>query len=74
MTYITIESGLDYQTARGLEQNYIIFYETFKPGVRYYNQINGISLKNPNLEAYTASALRFMIDRAENWLLNQVGK
>jgi len=74
LTYMTIESGLDYETARGLEQNYIIFYETLKPGIQYYNQINGISPKNPNLEVYTARAFKFMIDRAENWLLNQAGK
>jgi len=74
LKYSTIESGLDYNTARGLEQHYMLIYMTLKPGIKPYNQINGISPFNPNIEAYTFAALKFLIDRFENWALNKSGK
>ncbi len=40
------------ETARGLEELLILQCETLKPGILQYNQIHGVSLKNPNRTIY----------------------
>jgi len=76
LEYQTVDKGLTKDQARGLEQYYIISNDTLKPKIdnRRYNQIKGISSRNPRLIEYLIETIKYLGDRAENWVLDQFGR
>ena len=52
-----VARNISAETARGLEEYYILECGTLKKGEFQYNQIHGVSAKNPNYMIYWNSAL-----------------
>ena len=67
--FYPVAQGLSKAEARGLEQKLIDQYW----GPMLGNKINGISPNNPNYEKYMNAAKDFLMDRAENELLDMLG-
>ena len=63
-------SGLDYATARGLEEIGMIQCHTLNPGNPKNNQIHGISSQNKKGGLYMEAAGNYLSNKAENWVLN----
>ena len=65
-------SGLSYAEARGLEEIGMIECHTLNPTNPINNQIRGISPKNKSGETYMNSAVSYLENKAENFLLNLI--
>ena len=63
-------SDLTYAEARGLEEIGMIECHTLNPTNPQNNQIHGISAKNPRGDMYIQAASDYLLNRAENSLLN----
>jgi hypothetical protein len=63
-------SGVSYNEARGLEEIGMIECHTLNPGRIGYNQIHGISPMNVNGVRYMESAMSYLENKAEQFLLN----
>ena len=74
LTFIIIESNLDKETARGLEQYYMNYYHTKNTENKMNNQINGISPTNPKAIIYFQAALKYFENQVSNEFLNWAGK
>lgn len=73
LKFTRLEDDLTYNEARGLEQYYITKFRTLRPKIYPYNQINGISKFNKQIDVYAAAAIFTLADRAENEILNLLG-
>ena len=71
LSMVVLESNLSYEAARGLEQAYIIHYNTLNKANPQNNQINGNSLNNSNIGAYMNAAKCYM-GAGWNMLENEV--
>lgn len=71
LTFTILASGLDYDTARGMEQSLMLYYHTLNTANKMNNQINGVSPANPNGSKYMAAAEGFM-KYAENQISNEI--
>ena len=71
LTFTILATGLDYDTARGMEQSLMLYYHTLNTANKMNNQINGIGPKNPNGPKYVAAAEGF-IKYAENQISNEI--
>ena len=65
-------TGLNYFEARGLEEIGIIECHTLNKLYPENNQIHGISPRNKKGQAYMNAATDYLLNRAENWLLNLI--
>lgn len=63
-------AGLDYATARGLEEIGMIEFHTLNATNPVNNHIHGLSLKNPHGDRYMDAAYNYLSNRAENTVLN----
>ena len=66
-------SGLSYAEARGLEEIGMIECHTLNAMNPLNNQIHGIGIRNRMGERYLNAAVDYLINRAENSLLNILG-
>ena len=76
LLFVEEVSNLNYYEARGLEQTYMLYYHTINTANKMNNQINGISLKNPQLQRYLTAAegaLGYMWNQVSNEVLNWAG-
>ncbi|MDY4201446.1 MAG: RHS repeat-associated core domain-containing protein, partial [Schaedlerella sp.] len=76
LEFVAKVSNLNYYEARGLEQTYMLYYHTINTANKMNNQINGISLKNPQLQRYLTAAegaLGYMWNQVSNEVLNWAG-
>ena len=62
--------GLSYAEARGLEEIGMIECHTLNPSNPINNQIHGISIRNRKGRSYMEAAIDYLLNRAENSLLN----
>ena len=62
--------GLSYAEARGLEEIGMIECHTLNPSNPVNNQIHGISIRNKKGGTYMEAAIDYLLNRAENSLLN----
>ena len=63
-------SNLSYAEARGLEEIGMIECHTLNASNPINNQIHGISDRNPNGGRYMDAACNYLLNRAEDWVLN----
>ena len=73
LEFVVLEDNLSYIQARGIEQYYMLVYHTLNPEDPQNNQINGISIKNPNLNVYKNSVLDYFENQLSNEFLNWLG-
>ena len=62
--------GLDYSSARGLEEILMIELHLLNPSNPLNNQIHGIGPRNPNGSNYLAAAQEYLENYAEDSILN----
>ena len=65
-----IAKNVNYYTARGLEQYYMIQYHTLD----YLNRINGISPRNGSYPIYMQAAYKYIYNQLTNELYIKQGK
>ena len=73
LIFVPLEEGLSKQQARGLEQYYMMYYHTLNTLNKQNNQINGISLHNPNRSQYIDSGVKYLGNLVSNEILNLLG-
>ena len=73
LAFKRLDENLTYAEARGLEQMYMIQYDTVHKGSFMNNQINGISPNNPRAGEYFLAGLKKIDNQIENALLNLFG-
>ena len=70
LDFTVLHSGLDYNTARGLEQAYMLYHHTLNTFNKMNNQINGISPINPKISIYVDAAKDFLNNYGGNQISN----
>ena len=73
LEFVILKDNLTIAQARGLEQYYMLVYHTINASNPVNNQINGISLKNPNLNIYSKAVFDYFENQISNEFLNWLG-
>ena len=70
LTCVEHIDNLSYNEARGMEEVGLLWFHTLNPPKSVNNQIHGISIRNRKGHIYMEAAIDYLLNRAENPLLN----